>query len=84
MRTSRTHNVISGHTLGQQALLSILTYVSESAWPHAVLPSNNHVGGDWAGNVYSSSGCPGSCDGEFPVQNCSEHGCLRNVLAQTL
>ncbi len=27
----------------------------------------NHVGGDWAGNVYSSSGCPGSCSGEFTI-----------------
>jgi hypothetical protein len=67
MRTFPTHNVILGRTLGRLALLSILIFVSGFARPSCDLAhSNNHLGGDWAGNVYSSSGCPGSCVGEFP------------------
>jgi hypothetical protein len=70
MRISRAHNVILGHALGQQTLLSILTYVRIHLAPCGLAHSNNHVGGDWAGNVYPSSGCPGSCVGELLVQNC--------------
>ena len=52
--------------------------------PCGLAHGNNHLGGDWAGNVYSSSGCPGSCVGESLAQNCSELPLSEKRLKQIL
>jgi hypothetical protein len=66
---------------------SIILNIDLCEWlrmaPCGLSHSNNHLGG-WAESSYSSSGCPGTCVGEFPVHSGSERSCLRNVPAQTL